>query len=192
MKLFKNRHLWIAVAAMACWPVLASGQSGSVVLRGSVSEVVALSAANSPAAAARVVVTGDRRALSVHLNGNGEAGKSFRVPVLIRSNAGYALSAAFQSVSKTAASLSISAARPTGRFVAADATANMLAESGLFPLDLSGPRELFRGNRISLAGTLDSPENALELTLLISVVPEPGRKNWSVDLTISATPAGSH
>jgi hypothetical protein len=57
------------------------------------------------------------------------------------------------------------------------------------PLNVSSPLEILSGPRISLSGTLNSADNALEVILLFTVKPDVGAENWFLRLTLSGSPA---
>ncbi len=194
MNCFKNRFCCSAVAifvAVVCLPVLIQAQTGAVTVQASVSEVVALSA-SSNFAVPNVQVTGaaDRKSLTVDLTGSGAGEQTFRLPVLIRSNSSYSISSLVRSESVGSVTLAPLDARATGRFVASDAAASVVTTNPDVStrLDLSAPSSIFQGSRVSLAGTLDSPENAVEVTLLVTVSPEAKSAHWRLQLMLSATP----
>lgn len=53
-------------------------------------------------------------------------------------------------------------------------------------LDLSQPFLLLSGPRVSLGGTLESPNNALQISVLIRIKPQPTR-DWRVQFTFFTT-----
>jgi hypothetical protein len=71
--------------------------------------------------------------------------------------------------------------------VALDAAAKVIATNATGLVALATPSTFLRGSRVSLAGTLDSPENAVEITLLMTVIPE-SNGDWSLQLKLSAAP----
>lgn len=189
MNCFKNRYCWLALAtvvAVVCWPVWA--QSQTVTVRASVSEVVALSASPNLAPNVRVDAAGDCKSLTLELTGTGEGVQTFRLPILIRSNSGYSISSLVRSESVSSVKLQRLEARSTGQFVAKDAATGVFATNPLEYVRLETPTPFVRGSRVSLAGTLDSTGNALELTLLVAVFPETKSNDWRLQLTLSATP----
>lgn len=124
------------------------------------------------------------------------------IPVQLRSNVPYTLSASANLNEAILRNLCIAGARATGRFVAAaalNATNKATCEAataGLKPraanpgaLFNASPSALLTGPRISMAGTFDTPFNALEVMLLIEVEQEGNQEQGSVELILSASPA---
>jgi hypothetical protein len=128
------------------------------------------------------------------------------IPVQIRSNVSYALSASIKQSGATTPRLQpmrgikVAGARATGRFVAPDAVeamnvaafdtaneASRLPQASRNTLH-SSPVTLLTGTRISLAGTSDSPHNALEVTIVAEVGASAAEEMQSIELTLSATP----
>jgi hypothetical protein len=125
------------------------------------------------------------------------------VPILIRSNTEYKISARVQSKSATLANFAVLDAHATGRFVALDSFANLNVVRELdsrnknenfqvasLPFNLSSSVTILSGPRVSLAGTLNSVDNALEVILLIVVKPEAGADGWFLRLSLFGS-AGS-
>ena len=188
---------------IAFLPVMAQGQTrlDSVTVKANVSETVALSVSpNSPQDNVRVEARSDFKALTLTLSGSGPDVVAVRVPILVRSNIGYVISTLVQSQAVTSANFAVLDARPTGRFVAPDAIANLnvareldsrttngTIQTASLPLNLSSPLAILSGPRVSLAGTLNSADNALEVTLLITVKPDAGANSWLLRLTLSGS-----
>ena len=172
------------IAVVFLLAVVAEAQTGRVTMQARVSETVALSVLPNFAlenVAADVVSSGNVVRIIWRSD---SATPVIRVPLLVRSNSGFKISAAVESASPS--QLSIINVDATGRLV------SPLAISGLkFPeqLDLETSRELLlvSGPRVSLGGTLQSPNNALQLTVLIRLTspPDPGQV---FHLTFSAAP----
>jgi hypothetical protein len=169
---------------------------GSVALTGSVSETVALSiASGSP----YMDVISSPNTVRITLSG-ADAGP-IRVPLIVRSNTSFKISAQVDSKTTQLAQLSVTDVRASGRMVSPLAVTDVnipqqfdLRRSGdnASVLDFSSldqPFVVASGPRISLGGTLDSPHNALQITLVIGLKsqPVPGSP---VHLTFVAT-AGS-
>ena len=190
-------YLLVAVV-MAFLPIAAYAQT-AITLTASVSDVVTVSAApNLLPANAAVESAPDRTAVTLTLSGSGPDDSTIRIPLLIRSNSSYVLSARARS-NAVSANISVSDARATGRFVAPYAVARInLAttvdgrdggiRSAPMPVDLASPFSILRGSRISLAGTLDSPDNAVEIIVLVTV--RPTADNWQLNLTFSVIAEG--
>lgn len=171
------RQIFILMAVVFLVPASVAAQT--VTLSGTVSETVALSVT-------RISLSGDDAQSSV-----------IRVPFLVRSNSGFKISAAVESKMAELAQLSVMNVRATGGWVSPQAVSGLNIPPPLdlrrrrdnassSSLDISQPFLVVSGPRISLGGTLDSPNNALQITLLIRVKPQP-TPDWMVHLTFVAT-----
>jgi hypothetical protein len=111
-----------------------------------------------------------------------------RLPLLVRSNSGFKITAALESPTAVLAQVSVGDVHPTGKLVspALVKSLDIAPDLNLNSLDGSRPIVLLSGPRVSLGGKLDSPDNALEVTLLINVSqPVLGSP---IHLTLVATP----
>lgn len=206
MNFLNCRNSWLVVGVMAFLPTMAQGQTrlGSVTMKASVSEIVAISLGPTlPPHHLRIDTQADRGTLTLALSGSGTDVIEARVPILIRSNTPFNISALVRSQTSTLVNFSVLEARPIGRFVAADAIANLnvaperdgRATNGkvqttapdLLPLNLSAPSSILSGPRVSLAGTLDSADNALEVIIIIGVKPDAGATMWQLNLSLSGS-----
>ena len=173
------------IAGLFLVPVCAHAQTGSVTLQGSVSETVVLSVLpNFTTENIDVVSSGG--AVRVTLS---SAAAEFRVPLLVRSNTGFKISADLksQTESQTAVltELTVIDVRPTGSLVSPEVV-NALVRPEV-ALNASQPMLVLTGPRVSLGGTLQSPNNALQVTLLIRMQSQsPGQV---VHLTFTGTAA---
>lgn len=187
-----------------------SGSNASVTIGGQVSAAVLISIApTAQLSDSETLVTAhntDARTLFISIKIHGHHARQIVIPVLIRSNTGYMLSALAKPCEATPSTLlrgmQVTGARPTGRFVAVDAVEAMnvaaafdatnaaghLQRASLSALLLSSPTILLTGPRISLAGTPDSPHNAVEVTMLAEVEASDEGETQSLDLILSATP----
>ena len=145
----------------------------SVTLRATVSETVTLSA--SPSSTPSNIV-------SLTLSGDDQI---IRVPLLIRSNTGFKISATFESKTAVLSQVSVDDVRATGGLVSPQIVNSLDLKSYVDP-DVSQPLLVLTGPRVSLGGTLTSPNNALEITLLIRLKSE--RPREPIHLTLAATP----
>jgi len=200
---FKYRNYWMVAGVILVLPIMAQGQTsiGSVTMKASVSETVALSVSpNLLQNNVQVDGHSDVKSLMLTLSGSANDVVSFRVPILIRSNTRYKVSALVQSQAATLGNLAVLDAYPTGRFVAQDGFANLNVAQGLdsrnknemvhtasIPLNLSSSLTILSGPRVSLAGTLNSADNALEVILFIVVKPDAGADRWFLRLTLSGS-----
>jgi hypothetical protein len=196
-----KRRLTLLLMLMLCLTCVARAQSGggSVRMSGVVSETVALSIpqwAEAPGVSVNTTRNADR-SLIVILSGSAHDRAEVRVPIQIRSNAGYRLFATAEARGAVLSSLLVTDARPTGTLVAPNAAGALSVasafdgRSGVGSLnrpDLSAPSELLSGPRVSTGGTMLSPHNALEVVLSITVEPRADTQGWTVELRLSADP----
>lgn len=203
MNWFKYRNYWIVAGVILILPIMAHGQTsiGSMTMKANVSEIVAL-AVSPNLLQDNVQVHGhsDVKSLTLTLSGPGNDAVSVKVPFLIRSNTGYKISGLVQPQAASLANFVVLDAQPTGRFVAADGLANLqvapeldsrnkngMVQIASVHLNHSSPLPILSGPRVSLAGTLNSADNALEVILLIVVKPDVGADGWSLRLTLSGS-----
>jgi hypothetical protein len=201
------RGLSLSLMLTLCLTCVARAQTGggSVRMTGGVSETVAL-AIPQAAEAPGVLVTSSRNAdysLTVNIYGNTRDLTEVRIPVEIRSNTGYRLSASSKAGGANLSSLLVVGAHSTGTLVAAGA-AEAVSVAAAFDgrgggdqsnvvgdnrPKLSAPSELLSGPRVSTGGTLQSPRNAVEVVLSMTVEPQADGQSWTVELLLSAAPA---
>lgn len=183
----------------------AKGQStsASVAISGHVSETVLLSIAptTQPTDSETLVsyFSVNARTILVSIKTSGSHARQISVPLQIRSNAGYTLSA---SANGTAlCGLRVREARATGKFVAQDAVEAINVAAEFDPTTAAGqalrasqgalhfpsPLTLLTGPRISRAGTHDSPHNAVEVIILAEVAPTAGVESQSIDFILTAS-----
>ena len=204
MNWLKCRNYWLAAGVVLLLPFMVRGQSHSapVTINASVSETVALSV-DQPFAEnnVRIESHGAGKTLGLTLSGSSTDVMAVRVPILIRSNTSYRISALVQSQTATLVNFAVIGARPTGRFAAINAVASLniareldsLSPNGrmqtpFMPLNLSSSFSILSGLRVSLAGTLSSMDNALEVTVLIAAKPAAGADDWTLHLILTASP----
>ena len=193
----KCRHIFILLVLLA--PAGAEAQTGGVTIKTTVSETVALSVLPN-SISGDVVSTGNTVRITV--SGADANAPFIRVPLFVRSNSSFKISAAVESNTAEVTQLSVTDARATGTLVSPNAVSELnvprqfdvrgLDEStSSVPnlLDASRPVLVASGPRVSRGGTLTSPNNALQITLLIGLKPQPGR-GWLIHLTFVGT-AGS-
>lgn len=132
----------------------------------------------------------------------GDGRRLVSIPLLLRSNVGYTLTARANSNGMMPGGLCVAGVRATGRHVArgaasavnaatcVDATAGVRTRhANGITRGFSAPSTLLQGAAISLSGTPDSPFNALEVSLLLELEPSPdGERRGRVELILSATP----
>ena len=166
-------------------PVSVKAQS-SVTLKAAVSETVTLSASPISAPSNIIVVSRGRNAVEITLAGDNSQSQVIRVPLLVRSNTGFKITATFESKTAVLNQLSLGDVRPTGRLVSPQIVNAVRVKPQIDP-DTSQPLLVASGPRVSLGGTLDSPDNALQITVLIHLKQERPRDS-SIRLTFVATP----
>ena len=163
--------------------VTVEAQTGSVTMHGRVSEVVALSIGpNSTRSDVNVDVVSSGNTLRMTLSGSGPNPDVLRVPLLVRSNIDFKIWARVESQNAQLMELSASEPRATGRFVSTAAITNLELPKHLDVEGLAVPLLVASGPRVSLGGTLQSSNNALQFTLLIHVKPQSDGP-WMVHLT---------
>ena len=170
----------IALMFVVCARVEA--QQSSVTLTATVSETVALSIAptfNPENISRSVVKTGNTVRLS--LSGANRELQVIRVPLLVRSNTAFKISAAVDAATADVTELSMIDVRATGTL------ASPQVAGAVEVIDLSPPSLVLTGPRVSLGGTLQSPNNALQITLLIRLQPK-SDSAWSLQLTFVGEP----
>ena len=189
----KCRHIFILLVLLA--PAGAEAQTGGVTMKTMVSETVALSVLPN-SISGDVVSTGNTVRITV--SGADANAPIIRVPLLVRSNSSFKISAAVESNTAEVTQLSVTDARATGTLVSPQAITELNVprqfdvrgdentSSVLNLLDVSRPVLVASGPRVSRGGTLVSPNNALQITLLIRLQPQPAR-DWLAHLTFVAT-----
>ena len=176
-----------------------AAQNAGVVLHGGVSETVALSVPRIlPLNTIKtdVVSTGNRVDITFS---SADKGGDIRFPLLVRSNCGFKITGVFESNSAVVTQVVLTSVQPTGPLVSKQAVHDIKIarrsdahgpEEKVFPgsaaLEPSESLPVLSGPRISLGGTLDSPGNALEIVLLISLKSASGPV--TSHLTLLATP----
>jgi len=177
----------LAVMLFVCARVEA--QTGSVTMTATVSETVALSISpsfNPQKLTSDVVRTGNTVRVTLSDVGAATRGETpvVRIPLLVRSNTDFKISARIDSTTAVVNDLSVVDVRATGKLVSPPAARAIDVERQFDPSD---PLLVLTGPRVSLGGTLESPNNALQITLLIRLQPQPNRA-WSLQLTFVGAP----
>ena len=161
------RRIFTLIALVFLASVGAGAQTGRVTLAGKVSETVTLSVSPSFThgnVAADVVSSGNT--VRITLTSSNTEATVIRVPLLVRSNSGFKISATAESQAALLPQLSVSDVRATGTLVSSAAVSGLVVDDSQPTLVVSGPR-------VSLGGNLISPNNALQITVTVSVKPEP-------------------
>ena len=162
------RNLFALIALMLLAFGSADAQS-SVTMRGNVSETVALSVSPSfTSSNANVVSSGNTVQLT--LSSTDAGSEVIRVPLLVRSNTAFKISALFDAKTAELAQLLVTDVHATGSLVS-PRIVNAVEKSKV-NADSSQPVLVLTGPRVSLGGSLSSPNNALQVTLLIRLKPQ--------------------
>ena len=163
--------------------VAAQTKDSSVMIRGAVSETVVLSVLPN----LNLSIDGANSGSTVRLvlSGTDAGSPVVRVPLLVRSNTGFKISGVYDSNTAGLSELSVVEVRATGS-LASPRIVQSVKTKPQFDFDVSQPVLVLTGPRVSLGGTLQSPNNALEITLLIRVKPQPHRA-WLAHLTLVAS-----
>jgi hypothetical protein len=195
------RFTLVALVALGLLaPAGVNAQTGRVTVKASVSEITALSVfPNFTGGDIDADVIRSGNTVRIILSGADSTIPLLRVPLLVRSNSSFQISAVVESTTAALTQLSITDVRATGTLVSPQAISELnvpLEFDGRAPsesaptkpssFELSRPFSVASGPRVSLGGTLDSPHNALQITILLRVKPQPAR-SWSVDLTFIAS-----
>ncbi|HKV32894.1 MAG TPA: hypothetical protein VJP89_01090 [Pyrinomonadaceae bacterium] len=162
-------------------PAGVKAQTGRVTMQANVSETVALSVAPNFTHGdvdAEVVTSGN----TVRITAKAPV---IRVPLLVRSNSSFKISATVESPDSLA-QLSVAGVRATGSLVS-PAAINGLHVPEQFDPESVRDLLLVSGPRVSLGGTLNSPNNALQITVLIRLQPQTAPGSL-VQLTFVAAP----
>ena len=184
-------HVLTLIVVVFFVPALVQAQTdrASATVRGSVSKTVALSVVlNFTSTGITTTVLSSGSTVQLTLSSSDGGSGVIRLPLLVRSNSSFKITAALESSTAVLAQVSVGEVRPTGKLVSPGlvSAVDIAPELNLNSLDASRPMVLLSGPRVSLGGKLDSPNNALEVTLLISVPqPVPGSL---IHLTLVATP----
>lgn len=167
-------------------PVCAHAQTNSVTLQGAVSQTVALSVVpDFTHKNIDVNVVSSGGTVRITLSSTAPEFPVLRVPLLVRSNTGFKILAGFQSETAVLTHLSVIDVRPTGSLVSPEVVNALLRPE--VDVTASQPLLVLSGPRVSLGGTLQSPNNALQVTVLIRMRPQPGRGSLA-HLTFTAAP----
>jgi hypothetical protein len=158
----------------------------SVTMKGTVSEVVTLSVAPHSAPDVDMDVVSSGSTVRITVSGAGTKSPVIRVPLLVRSNTSFKISALFESQTAVLSQISVNDVRATGRLVSPQIVKDLRVKPVLNP-DTSQPVLVLNGPRVSLGGTLNSPSNALQITVLVRLSPTQAR-DWLIHLTFAATP----
>ena len=169
------RRIFTLMAVLFIVPAIVRTQTGRVALKATVSKTVTLSVAPTFSQSNVDVVSSGGNTVRITVSGDDPI---IRIPLLVRSNSSFKISAESQTAELS--QLSVIDVHATGTLVSPQAV-NGLNVPRTFDSNL-----VVSGPRVSLGGTLNSPNNALQITVLIGLKPH----GSPVQLTFVAT-AGS-
>ena len=156
-------------------------EAQTVTMKGTVSETVALSVPpNSTHGSTHVNVLSSGSTVRMTVTGTGAV---IRVPLMVRSNTSFRIAGVFESKTAQLTQVSVIDVRATGRLVSPEAVNNLEIPQPSDLQGLDGPFDVLSGPRVSIGGTLNSPTNALQVTLLLRIKPESSR-DWLVHLAL--------
>jgi hypothetical protein len=177
------RLIFTLMAASFVVPAIVRTQTSRVALNGTVSETVTLSVAPGFSQSNVDVVSSGGNTVRITASGDDPV---IRVPLLVRSNSSFKISAESQTAELS--QLMVTDVHATGSLVSPHVV-NAIDKRRKVDLNVTGPFVIASGPRVSLGGTLNSPNNALQITLLIRLNSQPSPDS-PVQLTFVAT-AGS-
>ena len=205
MNRFHYCRIVVTLAAVALLvPCSVAAQTGgpSVALKGAVSATVSLSILpNSTYNNVMMNVVSSGSSVRMTLSGTDTQDPVIRLPLIVRSNSGFRISVSVDSKTALLTQMSVTDVCATGKLVSPVAISELdvpqpfdlrgvdeavSATTRASQLDVSHPLFVLSGPRVSLGGTLHSPNNALQITLLIRLKPQPG-SGWLVHLTFDGT-----
>ena len=179
--------IWLCFVLIAPATVCAQRRSGSTELRGSVSKTVTVSLSPKASdAGAELNAFESGGAVNLVLSGS-EFKRTIQVPILVRSNTAYNITASVQSQTAALTNVQVLSVDATGRLVASDAVTGVTVIERQFDQGPGGSFTIFSGPRISLGGGLDSPHNALKVTLLLSVQARVAEEGWLLNLKLQGS-----
>ena len=177
------RHIFTLIAVVFLVPATVEAQtSGSAVtLRATVSKTVTLSVPASVTQSNINVVSNGGNTVRITLPVDDASDPVIRVPLLVRSNSSFKISTVFESETIELNQLSVDDVHATGALV----SPRVVNALEIRP-DVSRASLVVSGPRVSIGGTLASPNNALQITVLIRLNPQSSR--GLVHLTFVGSP----
>lgn len=192
------------IVAIAALPLRAQHAGGRVAATGRVSGVAAVSAGS-----AGQVMKGDAQVsagsngahgLVLSLSGARGGETQLELPVQLRSNVRFGLIASCATGGTRLSSLSVVEVGGAGQFVHPGAAERVQVSPafdgrvGTPPAssggpDLSSPATILTGPPVSTGGTLDAPNNMIEVVLRVVLAAPAGAEGWHAELRLSAEPS---
>lgn len=187
----KCRPVFTLVAAVLLLSATVEAQtaSSSVTLTARVSETISLSVPptfNQNNTRVDVIGNGGNT-VRISVSSDDAFSPVIRVPLLVRSNTDFNISATFASDSAELKQLSVVDVHATGPLTSRQLV-NFVKVKPASAINTSQPMLVLSGPRVSFGGTLDSPNNALHVTLLIHLNPH-ATHAWQIHLTLVGTAA---
>lgn len=192
--------------ALASLPLRAQQARGSVTMTGQVSAVAAV-AAKSTARVLKGDAQVSAEAAGAHevilsLSGPRGGETQIEIPIQLRSNVAFALTASWTARGGTLSALSVVEIHAAGAFVhpgaaklvevppTFDGRPGAHARQRTGP-ELSSPAIVLTGPPISMSGTLNSPGNMLEVVLRVVLKAHDPESGWNAELKVSAARRGN-
>jgi hypothetical protein len=174
------KHIGGLCVLVWLFTVVSSAGAQTVKMSTTVSDTVVLSVApNSIDGDVRADVVSSGNTVRMTLSGNGDGVSVIRVPLLVRSNTSFRISGRFESTTSQLNQVSVRDVRATGSLVSPEAVDNLEMPT---EFDAANTFLVVSGPRVSVGGTLNSPNNALQLTLLVRIKSE-SVGGWLAHLT---------
>jgi hypothetical protein len=203
MQFIARTCLIAALVALASPPLTAQQSGGTVTVKGQVSAIAAVSAGSVTR-----VVKGEAelsaeavgaQMLVLSLSGTRGGQTEIEIPVQLRSNADFALTASCATRGTALSALHVVEVGGAGAFVYPGAAARVEVASmfdgrpgtrapGSGRPELSTPVTILTGPPVSLRGTLNSPGNMIEVVLRVVLTAPNSGDGWHAELKVSATP----
>src|SRR5690349_23770157 len=154
-------HIFTLLAVLCFVPASVTAQS-SVALRASVSETVTLSVAPSFSG---IVESSGGNTVRITVPVDDPSDSVVRIPLLVRSNTSFKISTTFESNDAQVSQALVTDVHATGSLVSPHVV-------NTIHVNVAKPLLVITGPRVSLGGTLTSPNNALQITVLIHLKPQ--------------------
>lgn len=187
--MFQFTHLYLIVAfvMLSSSPLRAQSAGQRVVVTGQVSGVAAVTLGSVERLAGNDVQVSAVKAghdLVLSLSGARGGETSLELPIQLRSNAEFALTASCATSAAKLSALSVVEVDGAGPFVHAGAAARVRTHAD-GARDFSSPVTILTAPPISMAGTLDSPGNMIEVKLRVVISPQDGEQGWRVEVKLA-------
>ena len=176
----RRRLIFTLMAVVFVVPAGVEAQTGRVALNATVSETVILSVAPTFSQSNVDIASSGGNTVRITFSGDDAV---IRVPLLVRSNSSFKISADVEPTTELS-QISVIDVHATGSLVSPQAASAI--DMRTIELNASRPLLVASGPRVSLGGTFNSPNNALQITLLIRLNSQPA--HGSLTLVATAGP----